>query len=302
MPDERVVHLQSITCPSCGNNRPGYAQVLPEGVGVARCDKCGATVTISLPREYVVQLPPRDFVYPAHPHVHVTHYPGLYNQPKHAPRLDFRDLVRIAYSPTKAFAGLYLSTNLQRALALVLLFSILSTAISILVTADMGEVLGYSTGDALTMAVEGFVSWAVSLLAFLVFSITAAAVAKGVFGGRGERSATIALIGYTYPAYVLLSILLLLTFTTGFSGLDLTNVNNWSASELDQAIAAGAVLLLVAFVGLAWLLWITSKAISVANDISVGEAVMSAILSAIAAGVVYVIMGKVMQLPMGLFL
>jgi len=302
MPDDRVVHLQSVICPSCGARQSGYALVISEGSGVMTCGKCNAAVTITLPEDSVAQVPPRDFVYPTHPHVHVTHYPGLYDQPKHAPRLDFRDLVRVAYSPTKAFANLYLSTNMQRALSIVLLFSLLSVVASILVTADMGEVLGYSTGDAITMALEGFVTWAVSMLAFLVFSLTAAAVAKGVFGGRGERSATITLLGYAYPAYVLLSIVLLLIFTTGFQGLDLTDVNDWSSSELDQAIAAGAVLLLVAFVGLVWLLWVAGKAVSVANDISVGEAVLSAILAAIAAGVVYVLTGQVMRLPMGLFL
>ncbi len=302
MADERVVYLHDIKCPSCGNSHAGYVQILPDGMGGAMCDKCGATITVPLPRDYVVQLPPKDFAYPTHPHVHVTHYPGLYMQPKHAPRLDFADLVRIAYAPTKAFTNLYLTTNLQRALAIAIVFSILSAIVSILVTADMGEVLGYSTGDALTIAVGGFVSWAVSLLAFLVFGVVAAAVAKGVFGGRGERSATITLIGYTYPAYVLLSIVLLSIFTTGFQGLDLTDVHGWSDAELDQAIAAGLVLILVAFFGLAWLLWVVSKAISVANDISSGEGVLTATLSAIAAGVVYVFAGMVMRLPMGLFL
>ncbi len=302
MPDEQVVHLDELRCPSCGSTRAGYVQVLPDGMGAATCDKCGTTITVTLPRNHVAQVPPRTFVYPTHPHVRVTHYPGLYMLPKHAPRLDFADLMRVMYSPAKAFTSLYLSTDLHRALALVLLFSLLSSVVSIFVTADMGEVLGYSTGDALTVALDGFVSWAVSILAFLVFSVTAAAVAKGVFGGRGERSATIALIGYAYPAYVLLSIVLLLLFTTGFKGLDLTTVHDWSDAELDQATAAGAVLLLIAFAGLAWLLWIVGKAISVANDISSGEAVLTAMMAAIAAGVVYVLVGMIMRLPMGLFL
>ncbi|MBN1677222.1 MAG: YIP1 family protein [Candidatus Thermoplasmatota archaeon] len=302
MADERVVYLHEIRCPSCGDSHAGYVQILPEGLGGAVCDKCGAVITVPLPKDFVVQLPPKDFTYPTHPHVHVTHYPGLYMQPKHAPKLDFADLVRIAYAPTKAFTNLYLTTNLQRALAIVVVFSFLSAIVSILVTADMGEVLGYSTGDALTMAHEGFVGWAVSLLAFLVLSVAAAAIAKGFFGGRGERSATITLIGYTYPAYALLSIVLLFIFTTGFQDLDLTDVQGWSDAELDQAIAAGVVLILVAFVGLAWLLWMVSKAISVANDVSSGEGVLTAILSGIVAGVVYVLAGMVLRLPMGLFL
>lgn len=294
--------MQTILCPSCGNSYAGYVQVLPGGMGVATCDKCGAPIRVKLPTHYVEQLPPEDFVDSSHPHVHVSHHPGLYSQPKHAPRLDFTDLLRVSYSPAKAFANLYLSTNMQRALALVIVFSVVSAVVSLLVTADMGEVLGYSRGDAVTMVFEGFVSWTVSILAFLVFSVTASVVAKGVFGGRGERGATITLIGYSYPAYVLLSIVLLMIFTVGFRSLDLTDVHDWTDAELNQAMAAGTVLLLVAFFGLAWLLWIVSNAISVANDISNGEAVLTAILAAMAAGVVYVFVGNLMRLPIGLFL
>jgi hypothetical protein len=221
-------------------------------------------------------------------------------QPKHAPRLDFADLARIAYAPTKAFAGLYLSTNLQRALALVVTFAVLSSVAGTLVTANVGAVLGYSAGDAIEMALQGFVSWIVSLLAFMIFGVAAALIAKDVFGGRGERSMTLTLLGYCYPSYVLLSILLLVIFNVGFQGLDLSAVQSWTSEEMNQAILAGLILVVVAFIGLIWLLWVVSKAISVANDISTGEAALTAILSAIAAGVVYVLVGMVMRLPMGL--
>ena len=222
-------------------------------------------------------------------------------QPKHAPSLDFSDLLRVSFSPTKAFSSLYRSTDLQRALAIVILFSLISSVVSLLVTADMEQVLGYGRGDAFELAFQGFISWMVSLLAFLIFGITAATVAKDVFGGRGERSATLMLTGYAYPAYVFLSVVLLMLFTTLFRGLDLTKVQDWTSDELNLAIAAGAVVLVVALVGLIWLLWVASNAISVANDISRAEAAMSCVLSAIAAGAVYLLVGMVMRMPMGLF-
>ena len=302
MADESVVYVSSIVCPSCGHRSPGYMQVIGDGKLASTCEKCGATITQPLPVHSVQQLPPPTFVSPVHPHVHVRHYPGLYTAPKHAPRLDIVDLVRISYKPREAFPSLYLSTNLHMALAVVVVFSVLSALVSALVTADVGEVLGYSTGDALAVAMQGFVSWAVSIFAFLVFAFTSASVARGVFGGRGEKGSTITLIGYAYPAYVLLSILLLLIFTAGFGSLDLTDVQDWTGSEMNQAIFWGAVLILVAMFGLMWLLWVVSRAISVANDISMGEAALSAVLSAIAAGIVYVLAGRLMSLPMGLFL
>lgn len=301
MMPESVVYVHSLSCPSCGLQSSGYLQTLGDGTGVTICPRCGTSIKQQLPEHSVPQIPPADFQSPIHPHVHVSHYPGLYMQPKHAPRLDFSDLLRVSFSPMKAFSSLYRSTNLQRALAIVVLFSIISSVVSLLVTADMEQVLGYSRGDAFELAFQGFVSWMVSLLAFMIFGIIAALVAKSVFGGRGERSGTLMLTGYAYPGYVLLSMVLLLLFTTGFRGLDLTRVQDWTSDELNQAIAAGAVLLMVALIGLIWLLWITSNAVSVANDISKGEAAMSCILAAIAAGVVYLLVGMVMRMPLGLF-
>ncbi|OGS45069.1 MAG: hypothetical protein A3K76_01915 [Euryarchaeota archaeon RBG_13_57_23] len=300
MPEESVVFVSSMRCPSCGLVSSGYLQAMGDGRGVAICPSCGTTITQHLPSHYVTQIPPSDFNSPVHPHVHTSHYPGLYTKPRHAPRLDFADLLRVAYSPKSAFTNLYLSTDLHRALAIVLVFSILSSFVSILVTADMGELLGYGTGDALTLAFQGFVSWIVSLLAFLIFGLTSALVAKGVFGGRGERSATITLLGYSYPAYVLLSIVVILVFNLGFKGLDFGMIDQWTENQLNQASVAGIVLLVVAFIGLAWLLWISSSAVSVANDVSKGEGALSVILAAIAAGVVYILVGMVMRLPIGL--
>lgn len=302
MSSESVVFVHSMICPSCGHQTSGYLEPVGDGKGTASCPKCGATITQALPTNSIPQIPPVDFHSSVHPHVHISHYPGLYMQPRHAPRLDFADLVRIAYAPTKAFANLYLSSNLQRALALVVVFSIVSSLASILVTANMGEVLGYSTGDAFEMALQGFVSWIVSILAFLMFGVAAALIAKDVFGGRGERSMTLTLVGYCYPGYVLLSLLLLALFNVGFQGLDLSQVQDWTHEEQDQAIAAGAALIVVAFIGVVWLLWVVSKAVSVANDVSTGEAALTSILSAILAGIVYVVVGMVMRLPMGLSL
>ncbi len=276
--------------------------MMGSGKGATTCPRCGASITQALPLHPIPQIPPADFHSPAHPHVHISHYPGLYNQPRHAPRLDFRDLARVFYSPTRAFPNLYLSTNLQRAIAIVVVFSLASAVGSIIVTADMGKVLGYDTGDALEMGFQGFVSWIVSILAFLIFGVSAAMIAKSVFGGRGERSMTLTLVGYCYPAYVLLSLLLLAMFNIGFQDLNLSQVQDWTQEELDQAIAAGTALIVVAFIGLVWLLWVVSKGLSVANDISVGEGAMTSIMAVIIAGIVFVLVGMVMRLPMGLFL
>lgn len=299
---ETVAYVEHIKCPSCGLDSPGYLQVMETGKGVTVCPRCGSAISQPLPPDYVSQIPPTDYHSPVHPHVHVSHYPGLYNQPKRAPRLDLADLFRIFVSPTKAFGSLYLSTNLGRALALVVVFSIVSAAASTLFTLDMSDVLGYSALDAFEAAFQVFVTWAVSMLAFLLFGLSAATVAKNFFGGRGERSSTITLVGYCYPAYVLLSIVLLLIFRVGFAGLDLTAIDAWTSSELDQSVIAGTILFIAVLIGLIWLLVVVSRAISVANDVSTSEAALTAVLSSIVAAVVYIVVHMIIRLPLGLWL
>lgn len=295
-----VVYVRRVSCPSCGLTFAGYLDNLGDGTGVVNCPKCNAKVEHALPSHPVEQVPLPGHDSAAHPHMRVSNHPGLYAQAKRSPRLDLADLGRVAYQPTEAFESLYLSTNLQRGLSLVILFSLASAAASTLVTAGAGQLFGYDTRDALLLGLRGFVSWIVTLLAVLVFAVVSAVVARRVYGGRGERGATITLVGYCFPAYVLVSFLLLVIFTVGFQGIDLTDVSGWSGANRDQVLLAAAALVMVALVGLIWLLWIVSEAISVANDISGSEGILTAIIAGIAAGLVYIVAGVAIRLPIGL--
>ncbi len=297
-----VVYVRRVSCPSCGLVFAAYMDNRGDGTGVVNCPKCETLVVQVLPSHHIDQLPVPGHEGVGHPHWRASHHPGLYSQQKHSPRLDLKDLVRVAYRPKQALESLYLSTNLQRGLSLVLLFSLVSAIAGTLVTAGAGEFFGYNTRDALMLGLRGFVSWIVTLLAFFVFAVVAAVVARGMYGGRGERGATITLVGYCFPAYVLVSFILLVIFTTGFHGLDIGEVASWSSVERNQVQAAAVALVTVALVGLVWLLWIVSKAIGVANDISGGEGVLTAIIAAIAAGLVYIFVGAAFRLPMGLSL
>lgn len=71
---------------------------------------------------------------------------------------------------------------------------------------------------------------------------------------------------------------------------------------MERAIVWGVVLLASAVLGLTWLLALTGRAVSVANDVSGGEGALSAIIGAIAAGLVSLVVGAVMRLPIGLTL
>ncbi len=297
-----VVYVHRVSCPSCGLIFAGYMDNLGDGTGVVNCPKCETRVVQKLPQHYVEQIPLPGHVSAEHHRMKLSHHPGLYDRRKNPPRLDLRDLGRVAYQPLKAFESLYLSTDLQRGLSLVIIFALASAAAGTLATAGTGELFGFDTKNALLLGMRGLASWLVTMLAFLVFAVVASIVAKGLYGGRGEKSATIALIGYCFPAYVLVNLLLLVIFATGFQGLDLADVTNWTPSEINQVLAAAIALIAIAFIGLVWLLWIVSRAIGVANDISGGEAILTAIIAAIAAGFVYIVAGAAFRLPIGLSL
>lgn len=293
-----VAYSEEITCPTCGHKFSGYYAVLPTGQGKSVCPHCHADILQALPQHYVPQIPPVGFEYPSRPRAHNIHYPELYIQSKSHPRFHFADIVRAALSPKKAFMRLYLTTNIQRALAIVAVFSIVLVATSVLVSVDMADVIGYDSGDTIQFAGHTFFAWVLALLTFLVYSMVAAAIAKGVFEGRGDRSSTISLIGYCFPVYVLMSIVLFLIFEVGFESVGFVPLAEWSSEDLNSVTLGVVLLSAVAFVGLVWLLVLSSWAISIANDVSLGEGALTSILSASAAGIIYLVVQSVVSLPL----
>lgn len=293
-----VAYSEEIVCPTCGNNFSGYFAVLPNGQGKSVCPQCHSDILQALPQHYIAQIPPADFESPSRPHVHHAIYKDLYDQPKSHPRFHFVDILRVAYSPRKALTKLYLTTNMQRSLAIVLVFSMVLVAMSVFVSVDMADVIGFDAGHAIEFGGHVFFAWIISILAFMIFSIVSSSIAKGVFGGRGDRSSTITLVGYCFPIYVLISVVLFVIFSFGFESVGFVPLDQWGAKEFNQVTASVVVLLIAAFVGIVWLLIISSTAISVANDISLGEGALTAILSAAAAGVVYLVVQSVMSLPL----
>jgi len=294
-----VTYFHDISCPKCGLKFSEYLEVEPDGTGVVVCPRCGRMLSLQLPPDFVPQIPPDDYEDPAHPHVHHTHYPGLYAKPKLPATFDLVDLVKIGYSPPKAFTNLLLSTDLRRALAIVLVFSMLSVGVSILVSVDMADIVGYGARDAIELGIQAFVAWVLSILTYMVFSLVAAAISKGIFGGRGERSATMTLIGYCYPAYVLISIIMLLIFKVGFSGVGV-GIQDLTPDDLEQVSAGLVVLVIATLLGLMWLLILATNAISVANDTSKGEAGLTAVLSVAITGIIFLIVSAMVSLPLGL--
>jgi hypothetical protein len=269
---------------------------------VANCPSCGSTIVQGLGPGYVSQVPPQRFDSSVGQVVRRSRYPGLYTQPRRTPGLDLRNLFRATVSPRSAMPELYLSTDLRHAMFLVGIATTIYATVSTAVTGLMPGSVGLGDATSLDLLILGALGWIIAVVSFLVFALVSSIVSHEVFGGRGDKGSTIALTGYCYPWFVLVTVALLTVFAVGFGDLDLSQVQDWGDAEVERAIAWGALLLVSAIAGLIWLLAMTGRAISVANDISGGEGALSAIIGSIAAGLVSLAVGAVLRLPLGLTL
>ncbi len=295
-----VVFVNSLRCPSCGLITSGYLRDHGDGNGSGTCPRCGSSIVQPIPPGHVHQLPPQGLVGPGRGSARASVYPWLYMSPKEPPGFCLAEVLRIVYSPTKALSRLFVCSDIKHALLLVIVFAVISNIVGVAVTESMAEVLGYSASDAIGVAVEGAMGVIVSIMSLLVFGIVAAVASREVFDGRGDRGATITMVAYCYPWFVMFSVLLLAIFTAGFEGLNLDRVQRWTDEEVDRAIVYGAALFAVAVAGFSWLLWVVSKAIGMANDTRTLSASLCAIIGAVAAGAVSLIVGVFVRLPIGI--
>ena len=168
--------------------------------------------------------------------------------------MDIGNLLRLPLAPTNALRALFLSTDLKSAMILVLLAAIAYSIIGVSVTAEMSDVIGIERVNALEATALAILELIVALVSFLMFSVISAMVASKLFGGRGDKESTAALLGCCYPWFVVVSVTILLIFVGGFSGLELSHVEQWTDNEMDDAIVWGIALLIAAVVGLVWAL------------------------------------------------
>jgi len=287
----QVAHVRPVVCPSCGLRASGYMQPGPDGTVSIRCPRCGAVIT--------QQFQPHQI----QPQARQSHYPGLYDQPRTPPKLDLVDLLRLAYAPKRSLTRLYLSTGMKQSLMLVVVFSGLSAMVSVAATYYLGDIFGYaSLRGAVDMLEQMCVSWVISILSFLVFAVVAALIARDLFGGRGDRTATVTLMGYCYPWFSLFSIMVLVVFSAGIDGLVPGGTDSWTNSDVATVLAIGALTFVAVILGLFWLLAMASRAVSVSSDIRLAGGALTVILAAMTTGVITLVASAVLELPIGISL
>lgn len=227
----------------------------------------------------------------------MSHYPGLYTRPKERPRFDIGGLMRAAALPSDAFQRLMVSTDFGHAMTIMVMMALIGSLLSGVVSWTLLDELGYYTSNNLWLAVGESLNFGIEILTFFVFSFSAAWISKGAFKGRGDYTSTATLMGYAFVWFSLFSL-----FNEGAFSTILTDVIYGEGEAVTASLLALAALFLVFLLGLAWLLWISARAVSVANDISLSEGVLTVIIAALVTGVVTMIVNVFVTLPIGIAL
>ncbi len=296
MAEGAVVFVRSVACPKCGLRSSAYLSIVSQTEGAAICPRCGAGFRHPLPQHHVLQVPPAGLT-DHRGRGRVTRYPGLYSRPKEAPRFDLGGLMRTAALPSDGFQRLFVRTDFGHAMIVVIMTALVGSIVAGLVSWTLLDELGYYTSNNLWLVVSESMSFSIQIVTFFVFSFSAALISKWMFKGRGDYSATATLMGYAMVWYTAISVSMSVVFATVF----MDAISRDDPTVTASVIALG-LLFVVLIVGLIWLLWVSARAVSVANDISLGEGVLTIIISSLIVGAVTIAVSLFVTLPIGISL
>lgn len=264
--------------------------------GAAVCPRCGREFRYPLPQHYVAQVPPTEQA-AYHGRGRMTRYPGLYSRPKEAPRFDLGGMMRAAALPSDAFQRLMVRTDFGHAMVIVILMTLVGTVVAGAVSWALLEELGYYTSNNLWLAVGEALNFGIQIITFFVFAFSAALISKGMFRGRGDYASTATLMGYAFVWFTVFSLATSIVFST-----IVVDVMSEQSGTVTASMLALALLFLILLIGLVWLLWMSARAVSVANDISMGEGILTIIIAALLTGTVSFVVGLFVTLPIGISL
>ena len=247
--------------------------------------------------------PPYGAYYPPSSH------PGVYDKPEEAPRLDIGNLIRVLFSPQKAFENLYNHSSAMHGILLAVVFAAIGAIISFaLMSSLVGdiEIPQDANTTFLASAEISIVGMIISIVVAVVLFLMSAYFISTFLRQRGLRPSlekTIALTGYAKLPAFLMTIIISFLVPTMLAGLpaelfddDPTN----DALVTDEAVGAicGITILIVvvAIVMLIWALWAHGHAAAVANDVNFGTAVGYVLLAWIIVGVIYIAVSFILSI------
>ena len=179
-------------------------------------------------------------------------------------RLEKSALLSIPYSPRKAFESLYLSGTLRGAVVIFISTSILVGAWSLLKNHVFDQSAALEWPEAIQQG-----SWIFITLGLI--AILGAYFSRRLYRGRGDYRSSLILMSFIAPWEFL--------FVVCFGFL------SWepTINLIGSLIVTGAFVV--------WMFWVCGTAISVANDISIGQGVTTVIIASYLCGIIIMFTG-----------
>ena len=244
--------------------------------------------------------------YPSYPGYHYyppqyykqTHYPGLYQEPPQDPKLRLDLLFKILFWPKKAFRELYHQTTLREGIIIFILITIFSALVNfvnqlLLPAAMFGTYNSYNsfnTGSSVFQYIIPFIALPLGLLMLYLTGWLSAKFSKSIGRGFGDVDKTIGLFGYAAIVGLVIGLIQLLMIggmilargpiSEDYGGSALTSGNTF------VFMAFMFILIILSFF---WGLYVYGSAISVANDVSLGEGMVSYFIASLIIGIISVV-------------
>jgi hypothetical protein len=276
-------------CGSCGELNPADSK---------SCKKCGMKLNgdtfkpIPPPPPPPPGHPPPPQGYPAYPYPPYPYppppqfrpsvYDGLYAQEPETPRLRLDILPKVLFKPREAFVDIHNHTTKVQGIIMVIIITLIQSSITFMFFFNTGIYdSGFSTPDSEDSFNNIFIFTSVigiplAVLSLVLMGYLSALFSHEIFHGRKDSDKTIGLLGYgTIVTFVMAMIQIALLYLLIEDILN--NVDTFE--ESGTLFLYFGIVITMTIIGFIWSLWVNGTAVSIANDITIGQGIITYFIS-----------------------
>jgi hypothetical protein len=296
-------------CGSCGELNP---------VNSKQCKNCGKSFSADTfkpipppppppPPGYAPPPPgyppyPYPYPYPPPPQFRPSVYDGLYAQEPETPRLRLDILPKVLFKPKEAFVDIHNHTTKIQGIIMVIIITLIQASITLLFFFNTGIYsAGYTTPDSseaftIIFLMISLIGVPLAVVSLYFVGYLSAIFSREIGGGRNDTDKTIGLLGYGSILTLVMAIIqiALLYLVLGNIANDVDTLEE--SANLFRYLG---IVILVAIIGFIWGLWVNGTAVSVANDISVGQGAVSYFLASLIIGFIFGMIGAAIGFTVG---